>query len=107
MISPLLIVKRVAQGNDVVAMVAASFDVSQSDHEPPQSRIQRSIRFHHSQADSDIEQEMQGYDNESKRIFYDLVSHDSRCPNSEREKTIEAYAILENLSRVLPKETQG
>ena len=74
MISPLLIVKRVAQGNDVVAMVAASFDVSQSDHEPPQSRIQRSIRFHHSQADSDIEQEMQGYDNESKRIFYDLVS---------------------------------
>ena len=79
MISPLLIVKRVAQGNDVVAMVVASFDISQSDNDLAQSRSQRSIRFHHSQADSDIEQEIRGGANESfsKRISYDLVPHDS------------------------------
>jgi len=85
-ISPLLIVKRVAQGNDVVAMVAASFDVSQSDHEPPQSRTQRSIRFHHSQADSDTEQEMQGYDNESKQISmtWYLTTHAAPIVNAKK-----------------------
>ena len=79
MISPLLIVKRVAQGNDTIAMVVATFNISQSDNGPPQSRSLRSIRFHHSQADSDIEQEMRGGGNEgsSKRISYDLVPHDS------------------------------
>jgi len=78
-ISPLLVVKRVAQGNVTVTMVVASFNISQSDNGPPQSRNQRSIRFYHSQADSDIEQEMRGGGNEisSKRISYDLVPHDS------------------------------
>ena len=101
MISPLLVVKRVAQGNDAVAMVVASFNISRSNNGPRQSRNRRSIRFYHSQADSDIEQEMRGDDNESssKRISYDLVSHDSygisRCSNSEHKKYIGACVIFE------------
>lgn len=62
MISPLLIVKRVAQGNDTVAMVVASFNIPQSDNQPvqPIARSQRSIQFEHSEANSNLEQEIRG-----------------------------------------------